>query len=129
MPATYDISTPLGQVRLLCTDKDITLPIFEDDELDFFLTLNEGSIRLAAAQALDTIASTEVLLEKKMRTLDTESDGTAVAKSLQALAAELRRQENEGDGNADGLLDVAETVNDVFGLRELLIKRYLRANI
>jgi hypothetical protein len=71
----------------------------------------------AAAAALDTIASNEALVQKKIRSLDLQTDGPAVAKELRAHAAELRRQAEEED-TAAGDFEVAEMVFDDFGRRE-----------
>lgn len=78
-------------VRLLIADTDAPNQIFTDAQLDQFLTL-ETYVKLAAAQALDTIASNEALVSKKIRTLDLQTDGPAVATALHAQADSLREQ-------------------------------------
>ena len=105
MPTTYDLDTPVGQVRLLVSDTTLDDPVFDDDELTAFLALEGGSVRLAAAQALDTIASNEVMVSKVIRTQDLQTDGAKVAAELRARAAELRRQ--AGDGADDPTGDTA----------------------
>lgn len=55
MAATYDLATDLGKVRLEIPDTDIRKPIFEDEEIQYFLDVNEGDIYLAAAHALSVI--------------------------------------------------------------------------
>lgn len=97
------------RVRLLITDTDRSNRIFSTRQLDDFLALNSNSVRRAAAQALDVIAANEALISKKIRTQDLATDGPAVAKELRALAAELRRQEDnaEGDEVASGF-EIAE---------------------
>ena len=88
-----DYSTSLGQVRLLIADVDETgLLLFTDAQINAFLTLESGNVRLAAAQALDTIASSEALVSKKIRTQDLQTDGPAVAAELRERAAALREQ-------------------------------------
>jgi len=104
---TTDTATDIGMVRLLCTDLDDAAPLFTDDQIQAFLTL-EGSVRLAAAQALETIASSEALVSKKIRTLDLQTDGPAVAAELRARAKTLREQaEAAGEGNA-AVFDVVD---------------------
>ena len=51
---------------------------------------NACNIRLAAADALETIAVSEVLVSKKIRTQDLTTDGPAVSAELRALAKRLR---------------------------------------
>ena len=57
MTATYDVSTDIGKVRLLISDTSTTLPHFTDAEIQVFLSLYPGSIRLPAAQALEAWAA------------------------------------------------------------------------
>jgi len=100
VPATYDPTTDAGWVRLLISDTDVdpeANAIFQDAEIDTFLTREGGNAKLAAAQALDTIASNEALVSKKIRTQDLATDGPAVAAELRARAKELRREVEEGD--------------------------------
>lgn len=97
-PITVDPTTSIGLVRLLSTDLDEEAPLFTDAQITAFLTLEGNEARLAAAQALDTIASSEALVSKKIRTQDLATDGPAVAKELRARADELRRQVDAGQG-------------------------------
>lgn len=100
-PITVDPTTSLGLVRLLATDVDEEDPLFTDAQIQAFLTLEGSDTRLAAAQALDTIASSEALVSKKVRTADgLATDGPAVAAELRARAAALREQSNAGAGLA-----------------------------
>lgn len=66
--------------------------VFTDAEIDDFLAL-EGSVKLAAAQALDVIADDEALTGKVIRDSDGKStDGAKVADSLRKRAQSLRGQ-------------------------------------
>lgn len=112
MAFTYDVSTDRGKVRLLCTDTLESNAIFQDAEIDAFLTMNT-SVRLAAAAALEVIASNEVLVLKKIINLDLETDGPAVARELREQAKQLRAQES-----AIGAFDIAEQIVDPFTERE-----------
>lgn len=119
MSFTYDVSTDRGKVRMLCTDRDETNPIFQDAEVDAFLAIEGGSVRLAAALALETIASDQVLVLKVVRTLDTQTDGAKVADSLLKRAAALREAENN---DPEGSFDIAENVFDQFSQNERWFK-------
>lgn len=82
----------IDTVRLLINDLGTgDDQVFDDTEITAFLDL-EGSVKLAAAQALDVIASNEVLVSKRIRTLDLQTDGPAVAKELREHATRLRAQ-------------------------------------
>lgn len=56
LTVTYDITTTVGKIRLIISDKDITNYIFTDEELTYFYTA-EGSVNLAAAAALEAWAA------------------------------------------------------------------------
>lgn len=92
LPITTDPTTAIGRVRLLCTDLDEVAPLFTDAQITAFLAMENSNVRLAAAQALDTIASSEAMVSKKIRTADLQTDGPAVAKELRDRAASLRDQ-------------------------------------
>jgi hypothetical protein len=97
LPITVDPTTSIGQVRLLCTDLDEVSPLFTDAHITAFLAMESANIRLAAAQALDTIASSEAMVSKKIRTQDLQTDGPAVAAELRERAASLRKQAADVD--------------------------------
>lgn len=111
-PITIDPTTSIGLVRLLVTDVDETDPLFTDAQITAFLNLEQLNTRLAAAQALDAIARSEVLVSKKIRTQDLQTDGPAVAAELRASATELRRQADEGYGDSDAGLDIVDLMAD-----------------
>ena len=104
MAFTYDLSTEAGKVRLLITDTDHDNEIFADNEIATFLSLTavDGSndINLAAAMALETIAASEALVQKKIKLLDLTTDGPAVATSLRA-AAKILRDQSENESYVD----------------------------
>lgn len=97
MPIDY--ATDVGQVRLLISDVDEADPLLTDGHITGFLVMEGGSVKLAAAQALDAIASSEVLRFKVIRSQDIATDGAKVAAELRARASELRRQVAEGEGD------------------------------
>lgn len=97
-----DPTTPVGQVRILIGDTAQkvdpaapTLPaqyIFSDAFIQGFISLNPLNIRFAAADAVDTLASNEALVSKKIRTESLQTDGPAVANALRMHAENLRTQ-------------------------------------
>lgn len=123
MAFTYDVSTDRGKVRLLITDVQEANPLFQDAEIDAFLTLNT-SVRMAAAAALEVIAASEVLVLKKITNLDLETDGPAVARELRELAKQLRAQDS-----TLGAFDIAEQIVDPFTEREYWFNQTQRGSL
>ncbi|WP_024817094.1 hypothetical protein [Arthrobacter sp. 31Y] len=93
-----DFTTDEGKVRLLIADLDEAAPVLTDDIIGGYLVLNDDAVLLAAADSLDAIATSEVLLAKKIRTQDLSTDGPAVAAELRAQAARLRERHAEDNG-------------------------------
>lgn len=87
-----DFATDEGRVRLLINDVDESQPVFDTDEVEAFLDMEGGSVKRAAAQALDTIADNEALTAKVITSQDLKVDGAALANSLRARANALRDQ-------------------------------------
>lgn len=105
MADTYDLATPIGQVRLLLND--VTTPyVFTDVEITAFLTLEGDSVKRAAAQAIDANASSEVLAAKVLRTQDVTTDGAKVADALRKHADRLRAQADADDDGFFSIVDV-----------------------
>lgn len=96
-----DFSTDAGKVRLLLNDVDETALVFTDPEIAAFLALEGGSIKLAAAQAIDTNADNEALASKVLKTQDLTTDGAKVADALRKRAAALRAQAVEEAGETE----------------------------
>jgi len=106
--------------------------ILSDASLQVMLDLVNANVLLGAAMALDTIASSETLIQKVITLLDLTTDGSKVAASLRAHALELRDQNAQGlaTGSADDVpFDWAEQVFDQATFRERLIKSFLRSGI
>jgi hypothetical protein len=93
------LSTEIRRVRLLIADTDPASRLFRADQITDFLDLENGHVKLAAAQALDAIAVSEVLVSKVVKTQDLQTDGAKVAAELRARASELRRQVLDGEGD------------------------------
>lgn len=85
-----DMNSPIGQVRLLTADLDPEKPLLADDVLNGYLSLNAQNVLRASADALDAMATSEVLLSRKIRTQDLQTDGPAVAAELRKQASILR---------------------------------------
>jgi hypothetical protein len=123
MSFTYNPTDDTGKVRLLITDRDSSNQTFSDEEIAVFLELG-GSVFRGAAQALETIAANEVLVQKRIKTLSLQTDGPACAEALRKLAESLRARDDESDAG----FDVVEMVNNDFGARERLFKQALRGS-
>ncbi|GAB2762054.1 hypothetical protein [Nocardioides pakistanensis] len=96
----YDPATDLGKVRLLLND--VAAPwVFTDTELQALLDL-EGSVKAAAAQAIDTNATNLVLASRVLRTQDLSTDGAKVADAMRKHADRLRAQAAAADEDGDG---------------------------
>lgn len=106
--------TDLDTVRLIISDLG-TPPTFSDPEIESFLAMEDGSVKLAAAQALDTIASNEAMVSKRIKTLDLQTDGPAVAKSLREHATALRDQVVGGEFEITTGLGVPHLVEHAYG--------------
>lgn len=91
-PITVALDTAVGQVRLLTTDVDEAFPLHTDAEITAFLALEGGNVKRAAAAQLETIATSETLVSKKITTQDLSVDGPAVAEDLRKRAKLLRDQ-------------------------------------
>jgi hypothetical protein len=87
-----DVTTDTGKVRVLIADMDEGAPILTDADVNAFLAIEGNNIKLAAATALDAIASSESLLSKALKTVTTTTNGPAVAADLRKHAASLREQ-------------------------------------
>lgn len=97
--AAIDYSSPVGKIRLLIADLDPDAPLLADDVLEGYLSLNGENLYRAAADALDAMATSEVLISRKIRTQDLSTDGPAVATALRQQAASLRAKADAEDAS------------------------------
>jgi hypothetical protein len=93
MAFTYDLATDRGKVRLKIRDTDeadATRQLFNDEEIDFFLTEGGADLNLAAAGALDAVAANAALLAKSTKIGDYTIDSKAMAEAVLKVAAHYR---------------------------------------
>ena len=121
MSFTYDPTTPEGKVRLLCTDSVEAYEIFSDADITAFMSIEGSNVRKSAALALETIASSEVLVQKRIKLLELSTDGPAESKALLERSRMLRAQADADDADGTSMIDYAEWNLDVFSVRERLI--------
>jgi hypothetical protein len=100
-PIELDPTTDVGMVRLLITDTDEAFPLFTDGQLVALLGAEGDIVKRGAALALETIATSETLIGKKITTQDLSTDGPAVAKALMDRAKILRGQADAEAGPVD----------------------------
>ena len=107
MAFTYDVTTALGQTRLLIPDTD-SPGSFDDSEISTFLTLEDSDIKRAAALACETIAASTALTQGYIKTQGLQTDCSKAATVLYQRADRLRQQAKDGE-------DVDDE-DDMFGL-------------
>lgn len=101
-----DYDTPVGKVRLLIADTDEDNFLLSEGQITAFLSIESSRVKRAAALALEAIATSEVLISKKIRTLDLQTDGPAVAAELRAQAKQLRDQDDQDGDEGPWAIDV-----------------------
>lgn len=106
-----DETLPVEHVRHLMADVG-SREYLTDDQVRTYLQINNGHVRRAAADALDAIATSEVLVGKVIRTQDLQTDGAKVADSLRKHADRLRALAADEDAAADSWdgFDVVDTI-------------------
>ena len=105
-----DPATKVGQVRILIGDTiQEGVPaeyIYSDGIIGGYLTINADNVKYAAADALDTLATNEAYISKKIRTESLQTDGASVANAIRLHATALRaraRQETDDLASADAI--------------------------
>lgn len=125
MAALVDFSTGVNKVRLLVGDIDDTEQIFGDNAYEAYISMAlDNNLKRAAAQALLTIATNEILVQKRIKLLDLSTDGPAEALQLRMLAKELMAQADNEE--VAGAFDWAEMVQTNQQYEEWLYKDGLR---
>lgn len=119
---TYNLEEASGKVRLLISDiggGDGKSWLFTDDEILAFLSMWEENVFMAAAIAMRTCAGNEALTAKKITFLELETDGPAVAASLEKMADKL---ETLSDEQVD--FELVEVGADLFSRREIRMEQF-----
>jgi hypothetical protein len=109
-----DYATAIGQVRLLIPDteqlENLADPtaeaayIFDDHQIQAFLSLYSNNVKRAAAQAKLVLATSEALINKVIRTADYTTDGAKLGTELRAQAKAL-----QDEADKDDLVDAYDT--------------------
>jgi hypothetical protein len=104
-PPNY--ATTVGQVRLLIPDVeqlgDTANPaaaaayIFDDHQIQAFISLYANNVKRAAAQAKLVLATSESLINKVIRTADYTTDGAKLGAELRAQAKQLQEEADKDD--------------------------------
>ena len=104
-----DYTSPIGQVRVLIPDlrkledlRDLRNEpryLFTDDEILAFLAINNGNVKLAAADACDAIGMDKALQLLVLKTDDKQTDGAKLLDAIVKRAKTLREQAKEDDEN------------------------------
>ncbi len=127
MSFTYDVATNVGLVRAIIPDTRDQEPIFSDEEITAFLTL-EGGVKRATALAIETIATNQAMILKVMRLLQLQTDGAKLSDALLKRAVMLRSQADYDDAIGTSIFDIAEQVFNTFGEQEKVFKDWQRGN-
>ena len=104
-----DYTSPIGQVRVLIPDlrkledlRDLRNEpryLFTDDEILAFLAINNGNVKLAAADACDAVGMDKALQLLVLKTDDKQTDGAKLLDAIVKRAKTLREQAKEDDEN------------------------------
>lgn len=102
-----DYATAVGQVRLLIPDTEqLDNPadptaeaayIFDDHQIQAFVSLYSNNVKRAAAQAKLVLATSEALINKVIRTADYTTDGAKLGAELRAQAKQLQDEADKDD--------------------------------
>lgn len=102
-----DFSSPVGQVRVLIPDlrkledlRDLRNEpryLFADEEIEAFLAVNSGNVKLAAADACDAIGMDKALQLLVLKTDDKQTDGAKLLSAIVARARQLRASAREDE--------------------------------
>lgn len=87
--------TDVQNVRLLIGDNDPTAYVYQDDELQGYLDIRDGSLRLAAADALNALANKLARSASKEVVGDYSLDNTLAPQMLRQQAEVLVTLENQ----------------------------------
>lgn len=127
MTWTLDRTTPVGKTRVLITGEAVeATSVFQDEDIEVFLSISDDVVLEAAALGLERIAADQALLFRKIKVGSIEVDGPATSASFLALAARYRGVADSGSVGADEDIQFADMVYDNPTWQERVIKDYLR---
>lgn len=107
MAFTYDNTTSRGRVRLLISDTDSNNPLFDDSEIDAFLSLGANDVYDAGAIAFETVARSRAKLLKAMQMAPFRSEQHAIKDMLEA-AESLRQAKMKLGGIQVGAIETTD---------------------
>ncbi len=81
MAFTYDLTTDRGATRLRLSDTDANAYVFEDAEVDYFLTLG-GSVKGAVIEGIKVLMMSKALRVKRATIMGLTIDDTAQVQGL-----------------------------------------------
>lgn len=120
----YDVDTNVGKVRLLVGDisNDPTTEWLADTDYEAFLSMEDQNLKLAAANALLTLASNQAMILKviERQDLDIKTDGAKLATAMRQLS-QIYRTEGKDD---EFLFEEIEVINTDFARRRKLRSLY-----
>lgn len=117
---TYDLNSPIGQLRLLLQDT-VEPGIFQDEELSVFLQRTQSDLNMAASLGWNVIAGTRSLQAKKKTIGKFSYDLSVIARECREQASLFRELSIDTPS-----CDYAEMVVDEFSARNVRINQGLR---
>ena len=127
MSYSYDVTTPVGQVRLLIPDHNQAAPVFQDEDILAMIGIEGQNIKRSAALCIEAIASDQALTLKVIRIQDLSKDGARTSDALLKRAEKLREQAQFDESREiGGAFDIAEQTPTDFAYRERLWDERLR---
>lgn len=117
------MATNVENIRLLMGS--VSTNIYSDPQLQQFLDLTpSGSVKLAAALGLDSLAANKSLVAELCKSLNSTNDDRQMPADLRAQAAALRNEEQ----TTEATIAIAEQSRNVFGARQLLENSLMELN-
>lgn len=121
MSFTYNLSTSVGQLRLLIGDTTQSGALFSDEELNAFLSMNSGDIFSSAALALRRIAVNKALIAKAVSAGNYSEDTRDIPKILLSTAKDLEAASKDIPADAQ-----VEIIYNDFNYNNILRNRIFR---
>ena len=134
MTWTYDPAsdTPLNRVRLLATDTVQTRPLFQDEELYNFLSMERNRVFAAAALAIETMSTNQAYVLKVVTHNGISTNGASVAAELRNRAQKLRDEQkkiDDGENVPGSSVMIAPVITDTvppyWQVAEAIDRQYL----